>query len=261
MTARSLEGRGAVVTGAGRGIGAAAAFALAHAGARVVVAARTASEIERIAGEIESRGGSAWAVAADVAVEADVRRLGVEARRTVGAVDLLVNAAGAAGSAPLHRVTLDDWNELLGANATSVFLCTREFAPEMASRGFGRVVAIASIAGLAGGRYIAAYAASKHAVIGLVRSVAAELGDRGVTVNAVCPGYVDSPMTERTLANVESRTGLSREAALAAVLGTTGQTRLVTVEEVAAEVVRLCGAAAAGVNGDAIVLNPGAGPT
>lgn len=260
MNARPLEGRAAVVTGAGRGIGAATAIALAAAGARVVAAARTAADVERVAGEIESRGGSAWGVAADVSVEADVRRLGVEARRALGAVDLLVNAAGAAASAPLRKTTLEEWEDLMARNATSVFLCTREFAPEMATRGFGRVVTIASVAGLAGGKYIAPYAASKHAVIGFTRSVALELGERGVTVNAICPGYVDSPMTEATIENVASRTGLDPDAALAAVLATTGQTRLVTADEVAAEVVRLCGDGASGVNGDAIVLNPGAIP-
>lgn len=258
MTDGPLAGRGAVVTGAGRGIGAAVALALAGAGARVVLAARTADSVERVAGEIESRGGTAWAVAADVSVEADVRRLGIEARRSLGAIDVLVNAAGAATSSPLRKVTLEDWNRMLAANATSAFLCAREFAPEMADRGWGRVVTVASVAGLVGGRYIAPYAASKHAVIGFTRSIALELGDRGVTANAICPGYVDSPMTERTLENVRARTGLSRDQALAAVLATTGQTRLVAAEEVAAEAVRLCGDGARGVNGDAIVLNPGA---
>jgi NAD(P)-dependent dehydrogenase (short-subunit alcohol dehydrogenase family) len=250
----SLAGRGAVVTGGGRGIGAAVARALAGAGASVLVAARTRAEIDRVAAALTGGGASAWAVPCDVTDESDVKRLGREGRRRLGRVDILVNGAGASASAPLRKISLEEWNRMIAANATSVFLCTREFVPDMMERGFGRVANLASRAGLGGAKYIAHYSAAKHAVVGLTRCVALEVAGTGVTVNAVCPGYVDTPMTERTLAFVEARTGLAREAALAAVLETTGQDRLLTADEVAEEVLRLCREDAGGVNGQAVLL-------
>jgi NAD(P)-dependent dehydrogenase (short-subunit alcohol dehydrogenase family) len=250
-----LAGRGAVVTGGGRGIGAAIAGALAKAGAAVVVAARTLEETERVARALEQQGGRAWAVACDVADEASVGRLGEAARRHLGTVDILVNNAGVSSSSPLHRLTLADWESTMAVNATGTFLCTREFLPGMVERGWGRVVNVASVAGLEGGRYVAHYSAAKHAVVGFTRSVALELAGSGVTINAVCPGYVDTPMTEATLDNVQSRTGLPRDQALAAVLSTAGQDRLVTSEEVAEAVLALCREGASATNGQAVVLD------
>ncbi len=257
MSAGPLSGRGAVVTGGGRGIGAAIAHALAEAGASVVVSARSASEIEAIAASLRAKGAAAWAVVCDVTEEASVRRLGVEARRHLGAVEILVSNAGDAVSAPLAKITLEEWNRMLAVNATGTFLCTREFGPEMASRGRGRIVNVASTAGLHGGKYIAHYSAAKHAVIGFTRSIALELASRGVTVNAVCPGYTDTPLTDRTVENVSTRTGLDRAAAVAAILATSGQARLVKPEEVAAEVRRLCLDDAAATTGQAILLDGG----
>ena len=257
MTAGPLDGRGAVVTGGGRGIGAAVALALAEAGAGVVVAARTAAEVEKTAGELRARGLNAWGVAFDATEEQSVKRLGDAARYHLGSVDILVNNAGASASAPLRRITLDEWNRMLQVNATSTFLCSREFTPAMLERGWGRVVNVASIAGLEGAKYIAHYSAAKHAVVGFTKSLAVEFAGSGVTVNAICPGYVDTQMTDRTLALVESRAGLSRDLALAAVLATTGQDRLITPEEVAAAVLRLCQAESVGVNGEAVVLKGG----
>jgi NAD(P)-dependent dehydrogenase (short-subunit alcohol dehydrogenase family) len=242
-----------VVTGGGRGIGAAVARALARAGASVLVAARSAHEVERVAEELVRHGTAAWAVDCDVTDPDGVRRL-VQAAARLTTVDILVNNAGAAASAPLKRITLGEWNRLLAVNATSAFLCTQAFLPGMLARGWGRVVNVASVAGLRGERYIAHYAAAKHALVGLTRALATEVDGTGVTVNAVCPGYVDTPMTDRTLANVAAIKGLDREGALRAVLQAAGQARLITPEEVAGAVLALCGDEAADRNGEAVMV-------
>ncbi|HXF58770.1 MAG TPA: SDR family oxidoreductase [Candidatus Saccharimonadales bacterium] len=256
MTRTSLGGRGAVVTGGGRGIGASVARALVAEGVAVVVASRTAREIEAVADELRSGGGKAWAVVCDVTEEASVLELGREARRLLGDVDVLVNNAGESHSAPLRKIALSDWERMLAVNATGTFLCTREFAPEMAGRGWGRIVNVASAAGLEGAKYVAPYSAAKHAVLGFTRSIALEFAGTGVTVNAVCPGYVDTPMTQRTLANVEARADLPREEALAAVLASAGQDRLMSAEEVASAVVDLC-AGGSELTGQSILLKFG----
>jgi NAD(P)-dependent dehydrogenase (short-subunit alcohol dehydrogenase family) len=260
VSTRGLAGRRAVVTGASRGIGATVAKALADAGAAVVVAARTADALEGLAASIRAAGGEATAVACDVTDEASVRRLG-ERARGLGPVDILVNNAGDGVSAPLAKITLAEWNRTLAVNATGTFLCTREFLPAMVERRRGRVINIASIAALGGAKYVAHYAAAKHAVVGFTRSVAAEAAGTGVTVNAICPGYVDTAMTARTVENVMGRTGLGAAEALAAVLASAGQPRLVAPSEVAAEVLRLCGDDAAAVTGEAIRLIGGAPTT
>jgi 3-hydroxybutyrate dehydrogenase len=253
-----LAGRGAVVTGGGRGIGAAVAARLAAAGVRVVCAARSADQVEAVAGTLRGAGAEAWGVTCDVTDEEAVARLVAEATERLGAVDILVNNAGAASSSPLHRTSLEEWNRLLAVNATSAFLCTRAVAPGMVERGWGRIVNVASVAGLHGARYIAAYTAAKHAMVGLTRAAAAEVAGRGVTVNAVCPGYVDTPMTEETIARIVERTGRSPEEARTALVESSPLGRLISPDEVADAVTYLCGAGAAGVNGHALVLDGGA---
>ena len=252
-----LEGKGAVITGGSQGIGAAVARALAEAGAAVVVAARNEGRIRSVAAELAESGTEAWAVPCDVTDEASVRALAEASVERLGRVDILINNAGAAHSAPLQKTTLEDWNRLHAVNATGAFLCARAFASEMVLRGWGRIVTIASTAGLAGGRYISAYAASKHAVVGLTRCIAAEVGAAGVTANAICPGWVDTEMTREAIERIVRETGRSEEEALRAMLASTNQRRLIEPGEVANLALVLCDEASGGINGQAIVLDGG----
>jgi NAD(P)-dependent dehydrogenase (short-subunit alcohol dehydrogenase family) len=201
---------------------------------------------------------NAWAVVCDVTRPESVRELARGAIERLGHVDILVNNAGVAHSGPLHKITLEDWNRLFAVNATGTFLCTQAFVPGMLERKWGRVVNVASVSGLTGARYIAAYAASKHAVLGFTRAVAAEVALQGVTVNAVCPGYVDTDLTRESVERIVRETGRTREQALQALLERTPQRRLIEPEEVAHAVLALCDELAKGVNGEAIVIDGGA---
>lgn len=254
----TLAGRGAVVTGGGRGIGAAVARALAGAGARVLVAARHLDEVEAVAVQLRRAGHEAWAAHCDVTDPKQIAALAHAAHERLGTADVLVNNAGASSSAPVARILLEEWQRLFAVNATSTLLATQALLPGMLERGWGRIVNVASIAGLQGDKYIAAYSAAKHAVVGFTTSLAAEIAGKGVTANAVCPGYVDTPMTDESLARIMERAKLSREAALAALLSHSGQPRLITADEVAGAVLALVGDAAAAINGQTIVLDAGA---
>lgn len=252
-----LDGRTAVITGGGRGIGAAIARALAGAGAAVLVAARNDAEVEGVAGSIVDVGGQAFATRCDVTDPNDISALARTAADHLGAVDILVNNAGASSSAPLHRLSLEEWNRLFAVNATGAFLCTQAFVPGMVERGWGRVINIASVVGLAGARYISAYAAAKHALLGFTRSIAAELAATGVTINAICPGYVDTPMTDASIARIVEKTGRPADEARAAILATSPQNRLIEPDEVAHMALSLCNEQARGINGQAIVIDGG----
>ena len=253
-----LENRGAVVTGGGRGIGAATARALAEAGARVVVSARTQSQIETVADSLRQAGHDAWAVPCDVTDPSQIRSLEQTAREKLGKVEILVNNAGVVASAPLKAIELENWNRLLAVNVTGPFLCTQAFMPGMLEAGWGRVVNVASVAGKVGHPYLAAYTTSKHALIGFTRAVAAEVAAKGVTVNAVCPGYVNTPMTDGSVANISAKTGMSAEETRAYIEGQSPQGRMMEPEEVAYLIVALCDPRAKGINGQAVVLDGGA---
>lgn len=252
-----LEGKRAVITGGGRGIGAAVAQILAAEGAAVVVSARSKDQIEGIAQELSRQGHQAEAVVCDVTRPEDVEKLARESVDLLGGVDILVNNAGIATSAPLKAVTLEQWNRIFAVNVTGTFLCTQAFLPAMLERGWGRVVNVASVAGKMGAPYISTYAASKHAVIGFTRALAAEVAPKGVTVNAVCPGYVATDMVEESVTRIVEKTGLEQAAARASLENMSPQKRVYQPEEVAYQVLVLCDPRAGGVNGQSVVLDGG----
>ncbi len=255
MTAAALAGRHAVVTGASRGIGAVVAEALAADGALVSLLARDAAQLERVAQRLGAE--QAVALPADVTDAAAVERALAAARARFGAVDILVNNAGQAASAKFTETDPALWERILAVNLTGTYLCTRAAIPDMLKAGFGRIVNIASIAGLRGAAYISAYTASKHAVIGLTRALALEYAMRNVTVNAVCPGYVDTDIVRNAIANIRSKTGRSESEALAALLATNPQRRLIEPREVAHAVLWLCRPGAESVTGQSIILSGG----
>jgi len=234
--AASTERRIALVTGAGRGIGRAIAQRLSAEGLQVALSSRSKDQLEETAAGCT---GPTLVLPADITDPSAVDALFAAIESEWGGVDVLVANAGAGSSAPIHRVTDDDWQRMLDLNLTAPFRCIRRAVPGMVERGHGRIVALASIAAKRGEPYIAAYTASKHGVLGLVRSVAAELARTGVTVNAVCPAYVDTPMTERTVATIAERTGRSAEDARRILADKQPIGRLVSPPEVA-EAVWFC---------------------
>ena len=184
----SFQVLGAVITGGGRGIGAAVARELAENGAKVVVSARSMNEIEAVAQELTAVGHIAHAIKCDVADENSVEMMAKEAAVLLDTVDILVTNAGIARSNPVKRLSHEEWSQIMAVNATGTFLCSKAFLPGMLERRWGRVINVASVAGLRGSSYIAAYTASKHAQVGFTRALAAEVAEQGITVNAICPG-------------------------------------------------------------------------
>ncbi|HEV8299006.1 MAG TPA: SDR family NAD(P)-dependent oxidoreductase [Acidimicrobiales bacterium] len=246
--------RHALVTGGGKGLGKAVATRLLADGFVVTVTGRDAAALASVVALDESRIGS---VIGDVGYEADVAAMIGAAIDARGPVDVLVNNAGIGESAPIARTTLEQWERHLRVNATGVFLCSRAVLASMTERGWGRIVTVASAASHVGWPYTAAYTAGKHAALGFMRVLAAEIRESGVTANCVCPGYVRTEMTERTLERVRVTTGRSAEEAEAAVLRAANQRRLVEPEEVAGAVAYLVSDGAAAINGQSLVIDGG----
>jgi NAD(P)-dependent dehydrogenase (short-subunit alcohol dehydrogenase family) len=240
-----MSERVVVVTGGGKGIGKAVVERFAAAGDRVVAVGRDREALE-----------STEAAATDLCDVTDEEQVAALFER-LGNVDVLVNNAGAATSAPVTRTRLDDWRALLDVNATGAFLCTRAVLGSMLERGSGRIVTVASTAARVGIRYAAAYTASKHAAVGLMRAVAAEVAGTGVTANAVCPSYVRTEMTSRSVARIVEVTDRNAEEAEAALIASSPLGRLLEPSEVAFAVEFLAAPEAGAINGQALVLDGG----
>ncbi|HEY7983080.1 MAG TPA: SDR family NAD(P)-dependent oxidoreductase [Ktedonobacterales bacterium] len=253
-----LAGKRAVVTGASRGIGREIALALARAGADVVVSARTEGDITALAAEIEAQERQAWAIPCDVTDPAAVERMAEAALAATGGVDVLVNNAGASASHKFAGHPDELWHRMLAINLTGVYYVCKAFVPAMAARRGGRIINIASTAARSGARYIAAYTAAKHGVLGLTRALATEMVAHQITVNAICPGYVDTPMTDNSVANIVARTGMSAATARETLARGSPQGRLIAPGEVAALAVFLAGDGAKGITGQAINIDGGA---
>ncbi len=243
----TLTGRSVLITGGGTGVGADLARGFAGQGAAVVIAGRRAEPLEAVAQEAQN----IRALQADVTQEADVQAL----FQAAGPVDIVIANAGAASSAPLTRTSLQDWNAMLAVNLTGVFLTLRQGLTQMSS--WGRLISIASTAGLKGYPYVAPYVAGKHGVVGLTRALALEVARKDITVNALCPGFLDTEMTDRSVATIVEKTGMDSEAVRKTLAANNPQGRLIQPAEVTAAALWLCQPGSEGINGQAIPISGG----
>ena len=247
-----LEGRHALITGGGTGIGAAAAAHLHAAGAKVSLLGRRLEPLQQAA---ERFGGHA--VTCDVTQPDQIKRAFDDARNVNGPIEMLVVNAGIAESAPFHKMTREGWNRIIATNLTAAFDCTQAALPDLMASENGRLVYVASVASLRGVPYAAHYAASKHGLLGLMRSLAAEYAKTNLTVNAVCPGYVDTPMTDQSVARVSEITGRSAEDSRGIITNMNASGRLVDPQAIGNVIAMLCLPLSRDINGAAITLDGG----
>jgi NAD(P)-dependent dehydrogenase (short-subunit alcohol dehydrogenase family) len=248
-----ITGKHALVTGGGTGVGRAIALALAETGVAVTICGRRKEQLAAVADASKRIS----AIAADVTDEAAMTALYAEAEKARGPVDIVVANAGMSGSSPAQRTSLGDWQRTLDVNLTGSFLTVKPALAGMTSAKSGRVVFVASTAGLKGYAYVAPYVAAKHGVVGLMRALATELARTGVTVNAVCPGFVETDMLEESVRRIVDKTGRTVEQARASLAATNPQGRFIQPQEVAAAVLWLCSEAAGSITGQAISLSGG----
>ena len=254
---RPLAGHHAIVTGASRGIGAAIAAELVRLGADVTLIARRQEALSEATRRLSGSESRVRDVVADVTDENAASRALADAAAALGAPAILINNAGGAESAPFARTDPALWRRMIDLNLTSAYLCTRAAAPAMIASGWGRIVNIASTAGLKGYGYVSAYVAAKHGVVGLTRALAIEFARSGVTVNAVCPGYTETPMLEAAIANIAAKTKRSGDEARANLAASNPMGRLIAPEEVAAAVGYLCLPASGSVTGQTLTIDGG----
>ena len=247
--AADLTGKRAFVTGGGTGIGRAVALALADAGADVVITGRREGPLKEVAAE---NPRVSWAVM-DVTDEGQI----IDTIAAAGQIDIMVANAGIAETQPMHRMTLDFWRKVQATNVEGVMLCTREVIKPMAERGWGRIIIISSIAGLSGFSYGGAYCASKHAVLGMMKCAAEEVLKTDVTVNAICPGYVATPIIDRSVENIVAKSGISAEEAEATLRDVNPFGRMIQPDEVAAAALWLCGPGSGAVTAQSIPISGG----
>lgn len=244
-----LTGRTALVTGGATGLGADLARGFAAAGATVWVAGRRAEPLEALA----TAQDRIQPVVADVTDEAAVRAMFA----TTGPCDIVIANAGASASAPFSKTDLGTWRQMIDVNLTGAFLTLREGSIHLRGSGWGRLIAVSSTAGLRGYGYVSAYSAAKHGVIGMVKSAALEMAKTGITVNALCPGFLDTEMTDRSVSNIVEKTGMTREDARKSLEKMTPQRRLIRPDEVTAAALWLCGPGSEGITGQAIAIAGG----
>ena len=249
-----LAGHHALVTGGGTGIGAAIARTLAAEGAKLTLVGRRREPLEEIG---EAIGEAVLVAPADVTDREQVERAFALARDAQGPITILVNNAGGADSAPFAKVSQDNWRQTMAVNLDALFHCCQAALPDLLGAQSGRIVTIASVAGLAGYAYAAPYVAAKHGAVGLTRALAAEYARTNLTVNAVCPGYTETEMVSSAVANIQAKTGRSEEEARAALTGFNPQGRLVTPEQVANAVLWLCLPESGSINGQSIAVAGG----